>query len=151
MQIFIPHPSPIHVAQCLDPKRLNKQVVECDQIMKAIKGETKAWANHPVVKMYSDHLHWVKLYRDCLYNYRIGNTRLAIHLSNEADKIRPKWMTRPLCYSHRRRLVEKDPIYYKGFYNFGISEINYYIVDNKVLGYVKGKCIKIQTLEEFNQ
>ena len=36
MQIFIPYPSPIDVAKCLDPRRLNKQILECDQIMKAI-------------------------------------------------------------------------------------------------------------------
>ena len=44
--------SPIETAKCLDPRRLNKQIIECKQILKAIDGETKAWANHPATKMY---------------------------------------------------------------------------------------------------
>lgn len=149
MQIFIPYPSPIEVAKCLDPKRLNKQIIECGQIMKAIKGETKAWANHPVVKMYTSHLRWVKLYKDCLECYKDGNTDLAELLSAQADTFRPSWMTEALCRSHKRRLVAKDAQFYKAFWVYGISDINYYVVDNKVLGYTQGKKILTLSLEEF--
>lgn len=149
MQIFIPYPSPIEVAKCLDPRRLNKQIIECDQIIKAIKGETKAWANHPVVKMYADHLYWVELYRDCLDFYKRGRPDLAETLSTQADRFRPSWMTDALCRSHKRRLVAKDAQFYKAFWVYGISDINYYVVDNKVLGYVQGRKILTQSLDEF--
>lgn len=149
MQIFIPYPSPIEVAKCLDPKRLNKQIIECDQIIKAIKGETKAWANHPIVKMYAGHLRWVMLYRACLDSYKDDCLDVAKSLSAGADMIRPSWMTDALCRSHKRRLVAKDPQFYKAFWPYGISGINYYVVDNKVLGYVDGKKILTQSLEEF--
>ena len=48
MQIFIIG-SPFETAQALDKRRLNKQIIECRQIMKAINGESEAWANHPCV------------------------------------------------------------------------------------------------------
>lgn len=150
MQVFIPYPEPIEVAKCLDKRRLNKQIVEGEQIISAALGYTKAWANHPVVKMYSDHLEWLRFYIDCLEFYRCGRPDIAKRLSDQANICRPKWMTKTLCNSHKRRLVAKDAQFYKKFWVYGISEINYYVVDNKVLGYAKGKCIITQTLEEFN-
>lgn len=148
MQIFIPYPSPIEVAKCLDPKRLNKQIIECGQIIKAIRGETKAWVNHPIVKMYADHLRWVEFYKACLESYK-NSPDLAEFWSAQADMVRPFWMTDALCRSHKRRLVAKDPQFYKAFWVYGISAINYYIVDNKVLGYTQGRKIVTQSLDEF--
>ena len=150
MQVFIPYPSPIEVARCLDKRRLNKQIIECHQIISAASGKATAWASHPVVKMYKNNLEWLQLYVDVLEYYRDGREDIAIHLSNQADRGRPSWMTEALCNSHKRRLVEKDAQFYKKFWVYGISGINYYVVDNKVLGYAKGKCIITQTLEEFN-
>lgn len=69
MQIFLPYADIIKVAQCLDKRRLHKQIVECNQIIKAITGESEAWKNHPVVKMYSKHLKFVYLYLDILQRY----------------------------------------------------------------------------------
>lgn len=39
MNVFIVG-RPIETAMALDPKRLHKQVVECKQILSALKGET---------------------------------------------------------------------------------------------------------------
>ena len=64
MQVFVPYPSPIDVAKCLDPKRLRKQIIECDQILKAIYGQSEAWKNHPVVKMYRPHAQFLAAYAD---------------------------------------------------------------------------------------
>lgn len=150
MQVFIPYPEPIEVAKCLDKRRLNKQIIEGHQILAAAKGETHAWVNHPVTKMYKNHTEWLKFYIDCLKFYRCGKFNIANVLSNQANICRPEWMTSALCNSHKRRLFAKDVQFYKKFWVYGISEINYYVVDNKVFGYFKGKCIIIQTLEEFN-
>lgn len=155
MQVFIPYPEPIKVARCLDKKRLNKQIIEAKQIISAIvktyKGQVTAWASHPVVKMYKNNTEWLQLYTDVLEYYRDGREDIAIHLSNQADRGRPSWMTEALCNSHKRRLAEKDPdFYYKFFKENGISKVNYYVVDNRVLGYSKGKYLSSRSLEEFN-
>lgn len=154
MQIFIPYPQPIEVARCLDKRRLNKQIIEAKQIISAIvktdRGQVTAWASHPVVKMYRGNTEWLQLYTDCLEYYRDGREDIAIHLSNQADRCRPKWMTEALCNTHKRRLVEKDREFYKKFWLYGISSINYYVVDGKVLGYSNGKYIFTKTLEWLN-
>lgn len=41
MQVFTPYPQPFACADCLDPRRLNKQIIECKQILAAIRGEIK--------------------------------------------------------------------------------------------------------------
>ena len=150
MQVFIPYPQPIEVAKCLDKRRLNKQIIEGDQIISAATGRTTAWANHPVVKMYKGHIEWLRLYVNSLEFYRSGRADIAKHLSDQADRCRPSWMTEALCNSHKRRLVSKDAQFYKKSWVYGVSEINYYVVDGQVLGYARGKCILTQTIEEFN-
>ena len=151
MQVFIPYPEPIKVARCLDKKRLNKQIIECHQIISAASGKATAWASHPVVKMYKNNLEWLQLYTDVLEYYRDGREDIAIHLSNQADMGRPSWMTEALCNSHKRRLAEKDPnFYYKFFKEYGISIVNYYVVDSRVIGYMYGKYRSSRSLEEFN-
>lgn len=150
MQVFIPYPQPIEVAKCLDKRRLNKQIIEGHQIIAAAKGETKAWANHPVTKMYKDHLDWLMAYVYCLEFYKEGKIGVAKKFSHHADLCRPSWMTETLCNSHKRRLVAKDQELYKQFYIYGISEINYYVVDGLVWGYARGKNRFSLTLEEFN-
>lgn len=53
MQTFLPYPSFTLSAICLDNKRLNKQILECDQILNALApGSTSGWRNHPAVKMW---------------------------------------------------------------------------------------------------
>ena len=54
MQVFIIG-SAIETAMCLDKKRLNKQIIECRQILKTINGESKAWMNHPCTIQYKKH------------------------------------------------------------------------------------------------
>lgn len=58
MQVFTPYKEPILCAQVLDKKMLNKQIIECQQIIRAIEGN-KAWHNHPVVRMYRPHKEFI--------------------------------------------------------------------------------------------
>jgi hypothetical protein len=64
MQTFLPSPSFRESAQCLDNKRLVKQILECGQILGALdpkayeiifmKPKTgSGWTNHPAVRMWS--------------------------------------------------------------------------------------------------
>jgi hypothetical protein len=62
MQTFLPYRDFEETARCLDYRRLGKQRVECKQILSAIRGETNAWANHPAVKMWKDHVDTLKHY-----------------------------------------------------------------------------------------
>lgn len=111
--------------KCLDNKRLNKQKVECYQILKALNGETKGWVNHPCTKMW-------KGYEDALITY-------SVHVIDECikrgfndtclDKIvayrkiepengieMPWWLGNEEVHeSHRSNLYRKDSIWYDKF------------------------------------
>lgn len=55
MQVFITAPSFIESAKNLDSLRMNKQIIECNQIYKAIIGETDGWKNHCVTRLWWDY------------------------------------------------------------------------------------------------
>lgn len=84
MQVFTPYPQPFACADCLDPRRLNKQIIECKQILAAIRGESQAWKNRPVVKQYADYTDYLKLYTLCLPHYKAGNHDIAMSYSDKA-------------------------------------------------------------------
>ena len=65
MQIFLPYKNVFETAKCLDNRRLNKQITECNQILDAIDG-AKAWCNHPITKMYKG-----KCFRKALKEYDV--------------------------------------------------------------------------------
>ncbi len=148
MTIFIID-NPITTAIVLDPKRLNKQIIECQWMINMYEGKTKA-SNHPVYLMYKDHIEWVKLYKSCLEEYRKfrkDNTdneakEKALKLSEEADKIKPDFMCKDLYANFCKRLYEKDNVYYKSFEKYKdyfLKEANYYYVEDHWLRYANGK------------
>lgn len=150
MQVFIPYSSPIDVAECLDRKRLNKQIIEAGQIIDAIFGYGKGWFNHPVVKMYKNDVGWLRNYYHCLLYYQkfLSTNKknenyyaLALEYNFRAMNCRPKFITEELCIAHRRRLYTKNKQHYKQFANLGESEVNIYYVDGEYVKYVNGKRI----------
>ena len=141
MQVFVPYPSPIDVAKCLDKRRLRKQIIECDQILKAISGKSQAWKNHPVVKMYRGYDRWLCAYSDCIYAYNDGQEELASRLSDTADGCRPPFLTDAFCDQHKRRLFTKAPELYPQFWPYGESDENWYFVDGEIVKYINGKRI----------
>ena len=141
MQIFILG-TPYYTATVLDRRRLNKQIVECNQIVKAIKGESSAWGKHPVVKMYTSHLDYLKHYTSCLQNYRDGNYELAMTESRKAELVRPSFVNSTLTNNMKRRLFTKDERFYSQFSEYGKSDINLYFVDGKYAAYQNGKKIE---------
>lgn len=146
MQVFIPYADPFRTAAILDYRRLNKQVIECRQILKAIRGESKAWANHPVVKMYKDNTEWLEHYMHCMESYHAGALEEAKRHSELADACRPEWMTQELCDHHKKRLWKKDCLHYIRFTDHkdlypGESEENWYIIDGRTVRYFNGKLI----------
>jgi len=54
VQTFLPSANPVTTARWLDSKRLNKQILECYQILNVLSGKspTGGWRNHPAVLMW---------------------------------------------------------------------------------------------------
>lgn len=140
MQIFIIG-SPLATAIALDSRRLNKQIIECRQILEAIHGRSQAWANHPCTRMYKAYPGWVYSYERSLEHYRRGNPTLAKAWSDEANKSRPPFHTESYFNQMKRRLYSKDNELYKQWSHFGESDVNWYYVDGEWLYYRNGKRI----------
>lgn len=149
MNVFVPYANPLETAKCLDRLRLNKQVIECSQILNAIDGTGKGWFNHPVTKMYKPYRDWLVLYACCLQAYQIEskNANTTFYTSNlyskRADNMRPPFLTSDFCDQHKRRLFTKNPEHYKQFEEYGTSDENWYFDNDKniIIKYINGKRI----------
>lgn len=137
MQVFIIG-SPLDTAKNLDRKRLNKQIIECQQILKAIWGESKAWANHPCTIQYREHTRWLVNYLNTLIHYRRyvvlkDNFYLnaAIICDCCANKLIPSFHTEEYFKNMKKRLYTKNHEHYKQWESLGESYENWYWVDNK--------------------
>ena len=140
MQTFLPHKDFGKSARCLDNQRLGKQRVEVLQILRALRGYTKGWRNHPAVKMWRGYevaLAWYGLviceewvrrgFRDTcaakIRRFLPRPLRSPYHVSNAVvhyylhrPGARPPWLgSRKFHNSHRSNLLRKDPIYYSKF------------------------------------
>ena len=67
--------------------------------------------------------------RSKYYNYRATETT-------------PDWHTQEYFNQMKRRLYTKDPIFYAQWMNLGVSECNWYYVDNEWRYYKNGKRVK---------
>jgi len=157
MQTFLPYKSFYHTAQALDNKRLNKQILECYQILKVLSSnDPKAgWRNHPAVKMW-------KGFEMGLFQYAMvmieeankrgikteNNLRNLEELNERAYKDWgygiPLWMDDKkvmarVTTTHKANLYRKDPLQYFDFAEAVISKnnepccekCNYYWVTHK--------------------
>lgn len=141
MQIFITG-TPFETARDLDPRRLNKQIIETEQIINAILGIGKGWFNHPVVKMYKNDVNFLMSYLCCLDAYRKGDLIKALQFSDGAMNNKPVFIDEYLITQMKRRLYTKDNNYYSQWKDLGESSINFYYVDGNWLYYENGKLIK---------
>ena len=141
MQVFVPSANCLETASLLDKKRLNKQIIENGQILKAIDRIGKGWLNHPATLMYRPYRQWLVLYNECLKAYMSGDKDLAVQYSIMAARLTPAFLTNDFCAQHRRRLFTKSPELYPQFAEYGTSFENWYFVDGKLLKYINGKRI----------
>lgn len=139
MQIFLPSPSCLQTDRQLDKRRLNKQIIEAAQILRAIDGEGKGWKNHPATRKYRPHKSWLHLYRFCLMAFKNGDIKLAEVISRQADAVLPPFVTEELCRQHAKRLFTKSPDLYPQFASLGTSMGNWYVIDGAIIRYVNGK------------
>lgn len=129
MQVFVPFRDTRKIAECLDNKRLNKQLLEGRQLLNInASGRTNgAWVNHPACKMVRGYEGWFYDYlkvmkREC---YRRGiateNNWKAIkdireHANVWNDDGTPLWWGDIRVHdSHKANLYRKDPIHYFDF------------------------------------
>ena len=141
MNVFIIG-SVIDTAISLDRRRLNKQIIECQQILDALSGKKKAWDNHPCVLQYMGYEGWLDDYKRCLEGYAMGDTVRASVYSILADGIRPDWHTQEYYDQMKRRLYTKDSEHYNQWADLGESDENWYFVDGEWRKYVNGKRVE---------
>lgn len=153
MQVFIVG-SPLETAKDLDKLRLNKQIIECGQILDALNGK-KAWSKHPCVLQYKEHKQWLWLYMSVLAEYYQINhldwlsdegkeilKPLMYHWNEKALKKTPNFHTEEYYNQMKRRLYTKNKEHYKQWAHLGTSEENWYFVDGEWRKYINGKIIK---------
>jgi hypothetical protein len=117
MQTFLPYPS-FHYSACvLDRLRLGKQRVEAYQILRALRGETRGWVNHPATRMWRGYETALEQYlRCCILVWTERGYRNTIVLPDKRDFVAPPWVGDPAVHaSHRSNLLRKMPEHYGRF------------------------------------
>ena len=127
MQTFLPNPDFAASAGFLDSRRLNKQLVEVQQILRVLTGVTDGWRNHPAVRMWRGHKYSLYEYGVAVnaeYAKRFGRS-LTYHKSGRdivamsigiVDTGPPCWLGNEAFHaSHRSNLLRKDPVWYGQF------------------------------------
>ena len=142
MNVFIIG-SPLETAKALDKRRLNKQIIECLQILNAIMGGAKAWRNHPCTLQYKNNVCWLDEYFQCLVAYRDNHIEVAKKKSLFADSIAPSFHTQEYFDQMKRRLFTKDSKHYAQWAHLGTSEVNWYFIEGEWRYYENGKRINI--------
>ena len=153
MQVFIIG-SPLETAEALDSRRLNKQIIECSQILSALHGKS-AWSNHPCVLQYRGYEEWLWMYKEVLYEYYLyahnNNATeslkencfdLFVYWNNKTVGCTPPFHTQEYFAQMKRRLYTKDNNHYKQWAHLGESQENWYFVDNEWRKYINGKRIE---------
>lgn len=121
MQTFLPYSSFEASAQCLDRQRLGKQRVEVLQILRALRGLSRGWVNHPATRMWAGHEHALVLYGEAVCREWLArgyrDTCLGkIAAFADGEPVAPGWLGDPALHaSHRSNLLRKDPAHYGQF------------------------------------
>lgn len=139
MQVFIVG-SPLETAEALDAKRLNKQIIECLQILDALNG-AQAWSNHPCTLQYRGHEEWLVHYLSCLSSYKHQAIFHARVYSDLAGMCTPQFHTQEYFNQMKRRLYTKNKAHYKQWAYLGESQDNWYFVNGEWRKYINGKRI----------
>ena len=119
MQTFLPYADFKKCADVLDNKRLNKQHVECFQIIKTLETNSKSWRQHPITRMWENNIDALKEYANCIkiecLNRNFKSEKIPFYtLPNEI--IYPKWLGWKLVHiSHQSNLMRKNASYYSQF------------------------------------
>ena len=143
MQTFLPYTNFKEVASELDSKRLNKQILECYQILNVLSNPspTAGWRNHPAVLMWKNAEYSLKTYAKTMIKEAKARGIKTDKNESNIDALeaicgkiwgtqKPFWATSSsphinrINITHRANLYRKDPIYYAEFYKDTTSEYN---------------------------
>jgi len=138
VQTFVPLSSFKESAKVLDLRRLGKQIIEAQQIFKALSYPEYGWKSHPATKMWRGH-------RIALYEYaksiheewvlRRSNTHQAFvnldnirsSLSVRGESSLPEWWGDDRVHvSHQSNLIRKDPDHYQKYFQGVRSDLEYF-------------------------
>lgn len=134
MNTFLPLPDFKQSVQCIDNKRLWKQVLESDGIIKIIVGYNKGYRNHPIVKMWEGYTDALVCYRnECVREWLkrrlfFGDTMYTFDtIETPKQSSKPPWLgDERLHSSHRAALLKKNYEWYSQFGWKETPEINYW-------------------------
>ena len=123
MQTFLPYSDFTKSAECLDNKRLWKQVLEADGILKLMWGYNKGYRNHPITKMWDGYSDALVYYRnECVREWLkrrlfFGDTMYIFDTTpTPKQSSKPLWLgNERLHSSHRAALLKKDFGWYSQF------------------------------------
>ena len=138
MQTFLPYGDPVRTAKVLDNKRLGKQRVETIQIARRLLeiSEGTGWSNHPAVKMWKGHEPYlIKIYLRAILDEWIARgfknekceqhyTELYRHVAARSA-VQPRWFCESVFESHRSRLIQKDPDFYRPLFPGTPEDLEY--------------------------
>lgn len=120
MQTFLPYRDYRQSAQVLDSVRLNKQIVEAQQILMVLHGELDCYANHPAVRMWAGYEQSLCKYAMDMVNewYAHRKTpgshksaKTIMRLYNGKGGPEPWWLgTREIHLTHQSRLMHKGMV-----------------------------------------
>jgi len=138
VQTFLPNKDFRTSFAQLDYRRLGKQRVEAEQLIRAINGEyTRGWVNHPCTRMWREHVECLQYYRDlCIlewvnrgYKNTMPFTRkdwLKLKFEFPNSK-KPEWLGKNRLHSsHRAALLHKDVDFYSQFGWKEAPKLEYY-------------------------
>lgn len=137
MQTFLPYRNYVKSAISLDPLRLNKQSVETYQIMLVLTGNIRGWQHHPAVNMWRGYeaslMEYQEAVSDECMRREIKNTCLdktnAVYRAKFGYGRRvtdPAWLGfEPFHLSHRSRLIQKFPEYYRPLFPGTPEDLEY--------------------------
>jgi hypothetical protein len=125
MQTFLPSKDFKECAKVLDKRRLNKQKVECYQILKTLHlgDKAKGWRNHPIIKAWRNHEETLIEYsltiaQECL-NRGMKDTlipKITEFKQHFKNTTYPNWLGDVAFHdTHKSNLMRKEPEYYKQF------------------------------------
>ena len=126
MQTFLPYADFRKSAECLDRQRLGKQRVEAWQIIRALRGETKGWVNHPATKMWRGYEMALAMYGLVVcdvwrwrgYKDSLRDKFAEIVASGELINYPlPDWIGDEAFHlSHQSKLLSKLPSHYQQYF-----------------------------------
>jgi hypothetical protein len=136
VQTFLPYPWFNKTASVLDYRRLGKQRVETLQLLRALNGETKGWANHPAARMWRGHESLLALYGCMICDEwkRRGYTdnmtpRIAEYFKifgKPSESSKPPWLgDKNFHRSHQSNLVRKDADFYRAHFPDVPDDLDY--------------------------